>query len=635
MTQSLDIPAAFAEAASLVDARKFAEAKTLLLSILEVDPRFLNARFALAVVCEEMAAFDDAAESYRALLQHKPDFSKSHEGLARICAQLGRLDEAAQHYERTVALSPENAGLHNNLGLVYADLGELDRAITCFKKATELKPDLAVSHFNLGSLLRMQGDLESACKSFERALDLNPEYWISLVQYLHTKDHMCDWRIESKYLDAFSSYLRALAENRVTPEEVSDVFPLLLKTDDPLVHRHAAELYGRRFLQPARAMQTFKHDEKIKLAYVSADFGDHPVAYQAIEVFELHDREQFELYAFSYGTPCEDSSFRQRIESALDHFEDVSQLPDAAIADRIQQQGIHIAVDLTGYTAKARPGILASRPAPVQVNYLGYPCTMAVPSMDFIIADETVIPEQERSHYTEQIAYLPTCYFPQDRKRKIASPPTRTDVGLPEDAFVFCCFNSAQKITAQQFDVWCDILKAVPGSVLWLAEGNRWSAGNLKKEAGARGIDENRLIFAPKLTTISNADHLARVSLADLFLDTYPYAAHATGCDSLLVGVPIVTKTGRSFASRVSASLLKAVGLPEMVTKTDKDYRALAIDLADDPETLQHHRARLNGAVASAPLFDTHSYVTALESQYKKMWERYLAGERPSDLRPH
>ncbi len=382
-----------------------------------------------------------------------------------------------------------------------------------------------------------------------------------------------------------------------------------------------------------RVLSTPPPNGKLKVAYLSSDFNEHPVAYLSVEMFELHDRNKFEVYAFSHGLSTEESDFRDRLESAFDHFHDVSSLTDVEIADKIQQLGIHIAVDLNGYTANARTGILSSRPAPVQVSFIGFPGTMAVPFIDYLIADEKVIPKGERPAYSEYIAYLPHCYLPQDRRRRIAAPaPSRESVGLPDDAFVFCCFNSAHKITSQQFDVWCDILRACPQSVIWLAEGNRWSAQNLRKEAVARDIDPKRLVFAPKLTTITNEEHLSRVSLADLFLDTYPYSAHATGCDSLWVGVPVLTRTGHSFASRVSASLLNAVNLSELIAQSDGQYKALAIELTNNPEKIRKHRTTLKNSIGSAPLFDTPSYVTALESLYSKMWAKVVDEQRPEDL---
>ncbi len=429
---------------------------------------------------------------------------------------------------------------------------------------------------------------------------------MALIQYLHTKDHMCDWELEQVFRDAYSSYLERLTARGIGAKDVSDLLPLLAKVDDPALHRKAAALFGQRYVQPTRNLSPSKPNGKIRIAYVSSDLNEHPVAYQSAEVFELHDRSKFEIFAFSYGRTDEETEFTKRLTSAFEYFCDVSSLSDTEVADKIQELGIHIAVDMNGYTAIARNGILASRPAPIQISYLGYPGTMAVPFIDYFIADQIIIPENERQGYAENISYLPNCYLPQDRKRSIATHrPRRTDVGLPSAGFIFCCFNSAYKITPHQFHSWCDILKAVPESVLWLAEGNRWSAENLRKEAGVRGVESNKLFFAQKLTTISIEDHLAHLSLADLFLDCYPYSAHATGCDSLWAGVPIVTKAGRSIASRAAASLLTAVQLPELITETDEDYKTVAVQLASDVEKMNDVRSRLEHTITSAPLFNT------------------------------
>jgi predicted O-linked N-acetylglucosamine transferase (SPINDLY family) len=406
-------------------------------------------------------------------------------------------------------------------------------------------------------------------------------------------------------------------------------FVLLAVSEDPALHLRAARLYTEQKYPPApRPLWTGErhaHD-RIRVAYLSADFHAHATAYLMAELFERHDRARFEWWGISFG-PVKSDPMRTRLEGAFDHFVDVTDRSDAEAARLLRALEIDIAVDLKGYTQDCRPGILGHRPAPLQVNYLGFPGTMGADHIQYVIGDAIVTPPEHAPFYTERIVRLPHCYQPNDRKRAIAGrTPPRAELGLPEHGFVFCCFNNNYKITPEFFGVWMRLLREVEGSVLWLLESNAESAGNLRREAAARGVDPARLVFAPHALL---PEHLARQRQADLFLDTLPYNAHTTTSDALWAGLPVLTCLGQAFPGRVAASLLTACGLADMVV-TDLDaYAATALKLARAPRLLQELRERLARNRLAAPLFDTERYARNLEGAYLEMQRRHQAGLPP------
>ena len=387
-----------------------------------------------------------------------------------------------------------------------------------------------------------------------------------------------------------------------------------------------AQYPPRRSLPELRAHA--RHD-KIRVGYYSADFHDHPTAYLIAELFERHDRTKFELTAFSFG-PQRNDAMRRRLAAAFDRFIDVSGNDDTQVAALSRELAIDIAIDLKGYTHGSRPGIFAARAAPLQVGYLGYPGTMGASYIDYLIADRTLIPPESQRHYCEQIIYLPDSYQVNDGQRAIAERSlTREQAGLPPTGFVYCCFNNNYKITRAAFDGWMRILERVDGSVLWLLEGSAAAAGNLLREAQARGISPERLVFAKRMPM---PEHLARQRLADILLDTLPCNAHTTASDALWAGLPVLTRAGESFAGRVAASLLNAIGLPELVTKTQEQYEALAVELAEHPQRLLDLRLRLERNRRTAPLFDTRRFAENCEAAYAEIYERQQADLPPDHI---
>lgn len=440
---------------------------------------------------------------------------------------------------------------------------------------------------------------------------------------------MCEWE---HFADAAPRIRALLAKG-----EADRLPPFWLLAEPGLTAREqlaCSELWTRNRLAASRIQRehlVFSFEAaaraKIRIGYLSNDFHDHATALLLIETLEAHDRERFELHAFSYGAD-DGKTMRGRIRSAVDVFHEISDATDVDAACAIHRAGIDVLIDLKGYTQGARTGIMMLRPAPVQVNYLGYPGTLGAGICDYIITDHFMTPLASAENYSESFAYMPHSYQPRGRKAKIGRMPTRSEAGLPETGFVFCCFNQAYKLTPSVFELWCRLLEATPGSVLWLLQNER-AEGNLKGEALRRGIAGGRLVFAPDA---AQEDHLARLQLADLVLDTAPYGAHTTASDALWAGVPIVTCPGETFPSRVAGSLLRAVGLPELIAGSEQEYFDIALSLAANPSSLQNFKTRLRRDRCNAPLFDVAAYTLALESLYEIMWRRRRADLKPSAI---
>lgn len=442
--------------------------------------------------------------------------------------------------------------------------------------------------------------------------------------HLHRKMLVCDWQ-------GYGEALKNLRQSAHAGQPVSKPFSFLTFPTGAAEQLQVTQDYASRVFPPrppAWRGQVYHHD-KIRVAYLSADYHEHATSYLTAGLFERHDRSAFEIYGISYGRP-DDSPVRKRLVNAFESFIDVSVMSDDQVAGFLTDKQIDIAVDLKGYTQGARPGIFAHRFAPIQVNYLGYPGTMGAPFIDYIIADAVVIPPEHQSFYSEKVAWLPFSYQVNDRARMIAEHiPSRVECGLPDDAFVFCCFNNPYKITPDMFDIWMRLLRDVPGSVLWLYERNPESSHNLRREAAARNVSPDRLVFARKMPL---ADHLARHKNADLFLDTLPYNAHTTASDALWAGLPLLTCQGGTFAGRVAASLLAAAGLPEMITTSLDEYETRAQELARDQNKLMEMEEKLQSNLLTCPLFDTALSVSHIEAAYKTMWRRYQDGLPPASF---
>jgi len=601
-------------------------------------------------------AVADASASYQRALAIRPDLAEAHSNLGEALRRLGRLGEAVAACERALALSPELAEAHNNLGNAMREEGRLEPALSHYEQALRLKPDwpevhnnlaialqeqgrtaeavehyeralalnsgLAEVHQNLGSALAQSGRTVDAMAALRRALALKPDYPEALVQVAHLNGELCDWR----HREAETSQVLSLMRRR--PGLVPP-FNLQAQPSTPAEQLLCAQQWSQRIAQGRSP--GFTHDRsgpapRIRLGYLSADFRDHPVAYAIAETIERHDRTRFEVLGYSYG-PDDGSALRRRLETAFDRFIDLQAAGNDEAARQIHTGAVHVLIDLTGYTRFGRPRILVSRPAPIQVNFLGFLGTMGAEFIDYIILDPFIAPSSQERFYSEKVVHLTGGWWPAEiRWETAAEARQRTEYGLPEDAFVFCCFNTSYKITPPIFDVWMGLLRAKPDSVLWLGAADSAVQDNLRREAAQRGIGPERLVFAPREPM---AGYLARHRHADLFLDTLPYNAVGTAYHALLAGLPVLTCAGDTFAGRTAGAILLAAGLPELVTQSIEEYERLAIQLAGNADLLTDIRGRLARARSSSALFDGERAVRELETAFARMWETWLRGEAP------
>ena len=539
-----------------------------------------------------------------------------------------RFDHAAaiRKFEQALAIRNDYAEAHLNRAISLSELKRHDEALKGFAHAFAIDPKLVEAHHGRAATLRDMKRPAEAIDAFDAAMQIDPDYDYLIGSRLYAKLQLCDWT-------SYEDDLARIAAKIEREEKAASPFQLLSFTDDPAMQRRAVEIWARDKVGPGgghKALPKRSPTSKIRIGYYSADIRTHPVATLIAGMIEKHDRDRFEIVCFSYGPPSS-SELRQRLERAFDTFHDVCARSDAEVAQLSRDQKIDIAVDLTGYTQYTRPGIFALGCAPIQVSYLGYAATTATQAMDYIIADATLIPETARRHFSEKIAYLPDSYQPNDNKRPIAAKAfTRAELGLPENAFVFCCFNNSYKITPPMFAIWMRILRQVPGSVLWFRRDSEIVTANLRRAAQGHGIDPDRLVFAGRLEAMDQ--HLARYRAADLFLDTLPFNAHTTASDALWAGLPVVTSPSGTLASRVAASLLGAIGLAEMVTDDTAAYERLAVDLAHDSERLAGIRRKLGENRLSAPLFQTATFTKYIEDAYAQMYQRYHAGSAPDHI---
>jgi len=590
---------------------------------LALKPAYPEALYNRGNVLLDMARPAEAVADYDAALALMPGLAEAWNNRGNALRALGRAAEALSSYDRAVALTPDYAEAHYNRGTVLEGIDGPQAALACYDRALALRPEFPDALNNRGSVLLVLRRQREAAEAFARLVAVAPDYDYAIGKWHHAMLHCNDW---SRHAEATRRIDAAVAAGR----RAALPFSFLAVSASPQAHLRCARIFAADRYPPSPTPlwngQRYVHD-RIRLAYISADFRDHPVPILIAGVLERHDRARFETIGVSLA-PDDGSAMRRRLELAFERFVDATVLDDAAAAARLRAMEVDILVDLSGFTQGVRTGILARRPAPVQVNYLGFPGTMGADYIDYILADDTVIPPDHHRFYAERVVTLPDTYQANDRHRAIAAPvPARAAAGLPERGFVFCCFNKNYKIMPATFDVWMRLLRQVGDSVLWLLEANETATANLRREAEARGVAAARLVFAPRLRP---DEHLARHALADLFLDTLPYNAHTTASDALWAGLPLVTCPGEAFPGRVAASLLRAAGLPELIAPDMAAYEALALGLARDRSMLAAIRRKLVAARATCALFDTDRMRRHLEAAYTRMWERQQRGEKPA-----
>ncbi len=624
---------------------------------LALSPDHAQALSNRSVVLHRLGRYDEALASCDRALQSQPDYRDALNNRGAALEALRRPIEALQSYDRALALHPDHADAQNNRGNVLQTLRRYGEAVQCYDRALAvrgnfpqalcsrgdalralnrfdealdsyaraiaLQPDHADSHYNRALTLQSLKRFDEALQDFDAALSARLDHPYALNGVAECVMRLCDWGRRDETA-------ACLAEDVEHAASVVFPFPLANYSSDPVLLRRAAEHFvadGTPLVPPATTHDPARRtDRRLRIAYVSGDFRNHPMSHLIAELFELHDRKRVEVLVVSFG-PDDKSPARARIAAAADAFHDVQDRSAEEIAALLTDLQVDVAVDLMGYTQDARPAIFCTRPAPVQISYLGFATTTGAPWMDYVIADPVVLPFEDQAFFTEQIVHLPDTYWVNDRRLRIAErAPGRTDAGLPPNGFVFCCFNNAAKITPAVFDIWMRLLAQVPGSVLWLFSESQTAEANLRKEAQTRGIDPGRLVFA---APAARDEHLARHRLADLFLDTLPYCAHTTASDALWAGLPLLTCKGTTFAGRVAASLLSAAGLPELITTNPADYEATALRLARDPAALAELRRRLEDGRDSCALFDTPRFARHMESAYETRSARWRSGQAP------
>lgn len=518
-------------------------------------------------------------------------------------------EDAARCYRKVLNRAPDNADVTHLLAMVRSRQGRTAEAIELYRLALARKPADAKIWYNLGLACAEAGRVVEAIEATARAAALEPSNGTFAGQLLSLRRSACDW----------TDHTRLIAR-------VGQFAPFFsLWADDPVVQFNAARAAAGALRPVARSLAK-RRPGPIRVGYLSADFRDHPVAHLISDLFGAHDRSKFEIVAFALGGG-DATPYRQKIIDSVDRFVSCGNLDSPSIAHAVGAADIDILIDLMGHTTGHRMDLFAMRPAPVQVAFLGYPGTTGAAFIDYVIADPIVLPFDQAPFFSEAIVHLPGCYQSNARTLSVAPRPSRADYGLPDDAVVLCSMNNLNKLDPETFDIFCRILKATPGSVLWLLSRSEVANANLRKEAESRGVAPHRLVFA---RPVPLEQHLARLTLADLFLDSFPYTAHTTASDAVRMGLPLLTRTGRTFASRVAASVLKSAGLHELIADSAEAFEGISIGMASNPEMLRSLRSRVETAAKGAALFDIDRYARGIESAFATMLQRYEAGAPPS-----
>jgi predicted O-linked N-acetylglucosamine transferase (SPINDLY family) len=667
---------------------KWEGALCLINQSIQISPNNTIAHSNKGNILKELGRLEDALKSYSKSIQLDPNHFEAHNNLGNLYLDLELDEQAIESYERAIALQPLYAEAYSNKGNALHKIGRYFDALSMYEKAISLRPNYADAWLNRGftlsKLKRIEDALQScntaisinssnskalankgtilsensqysdAIKFFERALILDKDYieayadlgctLIELKRYDEALPLLQKAYEKKKYLnyllgdivylklqigrwDSLDEDIQTIQSALSKKQKIIQPFKFLSVSNSSLEVLEAAKIWvADRFVSKTSLPKIeLNPHKKIRVGYFSADYRNHPVSFLTAELFEIQDRERFEIFAFSLKSAEPGDKIRSRLSKAFDHFIDVESKPALEVAQLARKLQIDIAVDLGGHTQFAPTEIMSYRPAPIQVNFLGYPGTMGANYIDYIIADKILIPAESREFYSEKVVYLPDSYMVDDSLRLPSNRIfTRQECGLPEEGFIFCCFNNSYKFTKKILKSWANIMNATPNSVIWISENNESFRNNLIIEFTKLGIDCNRIIFAKRVDLM--ADHLARYSLADLFLDTNPYNAHTTAVDALKTGIPVLTFEGSTFAGRVAASLLSAIGLPELIVSSLEEYEALAIDLADNPQKIKYLKNKLLENKNKEPLFDTKRYVKNIEAAYIQMYRRYIEG---------
>ena len=620
-----DVVTLFNRADVLRELERSEEALAAYGHIIEISPDHLQSHCNRGVLLTELERYDEARADFERALSISSSIPDIYFGRGRLSHKQQHFGQALADYQQAFTLDPDCAVAYFARGEVLGEVGRLPEALASFDRALALRSNYPEAHLGHANVLIKQRRHVEAIEDYERVLACKSDWPFTPGLLQHAKMLICDWQ-------EFDASAERIVAGVRRGELVSTPFALLALSDEASIHYEGARVFTQK-VAPAKndlpPLPRRSAPEKLRIGYFSCDFREHPVAMLTTELFESHDRSRFEITAFSMG-PEDSSPARERLKKAFDRFIDINRIPDRDAAALAREHEVDIAIDLCGHTSGGRIGIFSRRAAPIQATWLGYAGTTGAGYFDYLIGDPTVIPPEHQSYYSEKIAYLPHCYLPNDSTRMIAERPTREQIELPARGFVFCSFNNSYKFTPEVFSSWARILSRVEGSVLWLAHNESTAAKNLWLEAERRGIDPRRVIFAGRTPTLPQ--HLARLQVADLFLDTLPYNAHSTTLDALWAGLPVLTRLGGAFAGRVAASALRAIGLPELVTTSMREYEELAVELATDPKRLAEIKQRLARNRLTTPLFDSRSFGRELEALYLAMYEGYAQGRSPEHI---
>ena len=608
----------------LIEGKQLNEAIERFKKAIAADANFIEAYNNIGSYYIELNNFDLSLENFQKALLINPNYVEAHNNLGRLFMHLGQLDKAVESFQKSIKIKPNYEYAHNNLGLAYNDLGNWEEAAKCYKRAMTINPSYFEPCANYANLLTDLNDFDEALRIYERANELKPEADYMQGNILHTKMRICVW-------DNYSNQLIDLQSKINDGKKVIGPFQLIALIDDPEIQSKVSIIYAQDKYPQNNFLPKMDHypkHKKIRIGYFSADFREHPVAFLTAELYEIHDRSQFEVHAFSYGPNSEDK-FNLRIKAGVDQFHDVSKMSHKEIATLSRSLEIDIAVDLSGTTQNCRTEVFAMSAAPIQTSYIGWLGTMGADYYDYLIAAKGMIPKKNQKYFSEKIAYLPSYQVNDSKEILPEASLTLEDLGLPKDSFVFCCFNNTYKITPIVFDSWARILKRVEKSVMMIYVANKSAQNNLTKEITNRGVNPERLYFGENL---QRDKYLDRYRLADLFLDTFPYNAGTTASDALKMGLPILTLKGNSFNSREAANIISAVNLSEMIAASQEEYESLAIELAKNPMKYRTIKDKLVDNLPNAPLYNTRLFAKNIESAYKTMFERYHQGLDPDHI---
>lgn len=603
----------------------FSGAERLLKQALRLSPKNSEALRLLGISFAFKKDLQDALQMFDKSIKVDPANWLAHSNRGNVLRELNEFDASLKSYEKAILLQPKYSEAHNNRGNILQDLKRFDEAIASYEEAIALQPNYVDAYNNLGNALKKLSYYDLALIAYERGMECGVPNKLLLGAYINCKMQLCDWRDLEGPLKILKNILNEPGTNKFIP------FYLLPVSDDPylikgITYEYMCSEYPIK--TELGKLSAPQNNKKIRLGYFSPDFRNHAVSFLIAGVIEAHDKSKFEIIAFSMGRSSSDD-MTDRLRSSFDDFVDISLKSDIDAAKIVRDLKIDIAIDLGGLTQDARPSIFAYRAAPIQIGYIGYLSTMAAPYYDYIVADEVVIPKELQDAYSEKIIYLPS-YQANDPKREIADRDfTREELGLPSSGFVYCCFNNNYKITPAILDSWATILLAVEASVIFLYAENATVRKNLLAEFAIRDIHQDRIIFAERLP---REEYLARYRSAGLFLDTSPYNAGTTASDALWAGLPVVSFAGKSFSARMGASILNAIGLPELVGKSQQEYKSIAIDLGKNPNKLQEIKKKLNKNRLTTPLFDTKLFTRNLELAYERAYARNRDGLPPENI---